>query len=193
MMRGDSAHGSPKTAEAMKERPPRHRPILEFDAEFERGAGLANKIDLIDPQRGIECPQRGQSRFANTDRYNLRGLDQKDLSNTPAEQHAQRGGGHPPCAAAADDHYSIKSRAWHQSKRRLGLQRDTKLRGVPAPAVVPRESRPADMLLLQLLEQRIRRVANLEAHGDLGGDLVEERSIELTISRCVQRQGPCHI
>src|SRR6185437_272396 len=58
------------------------------------------------------------------------------------------------------------------------LQRDTELRRVPAPAVVPRESRPADVLLLELLVQRIGQVANLEAHGDLRGDLVKERSIQ---------------
>lgn len=99
----------------MKKGPARARPILKFDAQFEGGAGLANEVDLIDPQRGVEGPQRGQRCFPNADRSNLRRLDQNNLLNAPAKQHAQRGGGHPPRAAAADDHYATQSRAWHPS------------------------------------------------------------------------------
>ena len=59
------------------------RPILELDAQFEGGFGLADQVVLIDPRRAYVVHDRRNRGLAHTDDADLLGLDQPDADVEP--------------------------------------------------------------------------------------------------------------
>jgi len=90
-------------AEAVEEAVADVAPVLELDAQLERGLGLADKVDLVQAQRGVVVAYGRQGGFADAHRADLRRFDQHHLAALAQPLH-QRRRGHPACRAAADDH-----------------------------------------------------------------------------------------
>src|SRR5690242_15521012 len=79
------------------------RPVHELDAELEGAARLAHELRFVYFENLVEQLEVRHRGFAHADGADLLGFDQPDR-DVRAQNLGQRGGGHPACGAAADDH-----------------------------------------------------------------------------------------
>jgi len=78
-------------------------PVDEFDAQLERPAGRADECVLVDAQQRVERLDRRDRRLPYPHGSDLFGFDDCNRRAVPAQNPGERGGGHPPRRAAADD------------------------------------------------------------------------------------------
>ena len=78
-------------------------PVLEGDAELERGGGGAHELLLVDAEQAMKYADRRDRRLTDSDGADLIRLDQHDVEDS-MELVRHRRGGEPAGGAAAGDH-----------------------------------------------------------------------------------------
>ena len=97
----DALQVLPESSERVEVALPRLAPIHELDSELEGGLGGGDELILVEPEHRVECHQRRDCRFADSDRADLVGFNQDRLRISVVEVAGQSGSSHPSGGAAA--------------------------------------------------------------------------------------------
>ncbi len=113
MMEVEPLHLLTISAEGVEIPVPDPAPVDELDAEFERRAGLADELRLVDAQQAVEVEDMRDRRLADPDGADRLRFDQVDLH--PGQHMGQRRGRHPAGGAAADHDDAADRQRVHRS------------------------------------------------------------------------------
>ena len=84
-------------------------PVDEFNTEFERALGVADKIVLIDLQHGKVAAYGGDGSLADANNANRIGFNQFNTSVAIVEAPGQTSSRHPAGGAAANNDNAVES------------------------------------------------------------------------------------
>ncbi len=115
-------------------------PVVEHDAELEGRLGRPHELGFVDAEQAVVRDERRNGGFADADRADRVGLDERDVDDL-AQRSRDRSGGHPACGAAARNDDPAQPLAHRLScRRRKARMRDARSRvhGSRARCVHPR-------------------------------------------------------
>src|SRR6185503_762036 len=97
-------------------------PVFEADAELERGLGGGHELLLVDLEQAMECDQRRDRGFTDTDGADFVRLEERDVEHL-AECPAQCRRYHPARGASARDDHATHAHRFNLASRRARISR----------------------------------------------------------------------